>query len=106
MSLSIDKRWITIRVEDDDARATLHAMATNGDKTATGVLSVELAAADIKLLRGIINDNMEAIDQEAMGNLMESIRIDQNAAPPKGVKTIKVGGGLGMSGDAARRKTK
>ncbi len=105
MAFAIDRHWIAIRVDEDEARASLFASASDDGKTATGSVPLELTKELVKELRAVLKEHAEEADRAAMGALMESIRIDQNAAPPEGVKAIKVGGGLGMSGDTARRKS-
>lgn len=103
--MEITDRWITIRVAEHDVRAVLHASASDGDKSATGSADLELPMALIKDLRGVITEHAAVVDDAAMEALHESRRIDRGGTPPAGVKAIKVGGGIGMQGDAARRKT-
>lgn len=104
MALEVTERWMTIRIGEKYATARLYASASDGDKSATGARDVELPKQLVKDLQEAIDDNAEMVDEDALANLHQSRQIDRGAEPPDGVKAIKLDGGLGMKGEAARRK--
>jgi hypothetical protein len=94
MALSISKLWLTLRIEEDSANGSLHAVATDGNKTAVSAIDVELDKKFLRLLRKVMKDNAEAVENIALEHLVQSLGIDREDAPPPGVIAIKLDGGI------------
>ena len=100
--MKIGSRYFTMRVTEDEARASLHTVAEqdgdSGPRTATASIELELPKAFIREIRALIKEHSGEAEGAAIANLYESIRAD--GPPPAGVKAIKIERSLSMAGEA------
>lgn len=115
MPITITKRWITIRVEQDGYNARLSAMASDDKRStitapdgvvtehdprsATASVDVELPTSLLEQLRTVIDKRSGPADGQAMSDLYQSLNADRE---PSGPPSIRIEGSISMAGDPGK----
>ena len=100
MAIEITNRWITLRVDGDGATGALHALASDGERSASSSVDIELPKSLVKELQAVITEHSGRAEGRATADLYESIKAD--GPNPDGPPSIKLEGSISMAGDPGK----
>lgn len=99
MAISITNRWITLRVDGGSARGALNAQASDGERTASASVNLELPDSLVEQLRKVIDEQSGPAEGQAIGDLYQSINADKE---PSGPPSIKLEGSISIAGETGK----
>ncbi len=105
--MKVVNRYVNIRVtEDGDVNAVFGSVASTNDpnseqedRSAIGVVEIELPKAFVKELQNLIGEYKDQVDGKAIADLYESLRVD--GPPEAGRKAVKIERSLSLAGNSA-----